>query len=57
MAAAGSYQVTKQDPEELNHVCKVMQDLIRMHDSVFTVSQEGKHERWEEWYYISFTPN
>ena len=36
--AQGGYQVTKQDPEELTAVCRVMEELIRMHDSVFTVS-------------------
>lgn len=35
---AQGYQVTKQDPEELTAVCRVMEELIRMHDSVFTVS-------------------
>ena len=30
--------MTKQDPEELTAVCRVMEELIRMHDSVFTVS-------------------
>jgi len=34
----GDYQVVKQDPEELANVCKVMEDLIRMHISIFTVS-------------------
>ena len=33
-----SYQVTKQDPEELANVCRVMADLITMHNSIFTVS-------------------
>lgn len=32
------FQVQKQDPEELSNVCKVMEDLIRMHISIFTVS-------------------
>jgi hypothetical protein len=32
-----SYQVMKQDPEELTFVCQVMTDLIRMQDSLFTV--------------------
>ena len=32
------FQVQKQDPEELNNVCKVMEDLIRMHLSIFVVS-------------------
>jgi len=36
--APGDYQVVKQDPEELANVCKVMEDLIRMHISIFTVS-------------------
>lgn len=30
--------MVKQDPEELANVCKVMEDLIRMHISIFTVS-------------------
>jgi len=29
--------VQKQDPEELATVCKVMEDLIRMHLSIFNV--------------------
>ena len=32
------YQVVKQDPEELSNVAKVIEDLIRMHKNVFTVS-------------------
>jgi hypothetical protein len=31
------YQVVKQDQEELEAVCKVMEDLIRMHTSIFTI--------------------
>ena len=34
----GSYQVSKQDADELLSVCKVMEDLIRFQDSLFTVS-------------------
>ena len=37
VAAKGDYQVVKQDQEELGNVCKVMEDLIRMHLSIFTV--------------------
>ena len=32
------FQVQKQDPDELNNVCKVMEDLIKMQISIFTVS-------------------
>ena len=34
----GDYQVVKQDQDELVAVCKVMEDLIRMHTSIFLVS-------------------
>ena len=40
------YQVVKQDQEELEAVCKVMEDLIRMHTSIFTVRNS---------YYTNFT--
>jgi len=32
------FQVQKQDPDELSNVCKVMEDLIKMQISIFTVS-------------------
>ena len=37
-AQQGSYQVSKQDADELLSVCKVMEDLIRFQDSLFIVS-------------------
>ena len=34
----GEYQVQRQDPEELAAVCQVVEDLIQMQTSLFTVS-------------------
>jgi hypothetical protein len=34
------YQVVKQDQEELEAVCRVMEDLIRMHASILTIPAE-----------------
>ena len=34
----------KQDPEELNTVCKVVEDLIQMQTSIFVVSNERERE-------------
>ena len=38
----------KQDPEELNTVCKVVEDLIQMQTSIFVVSNERERERERE---------
>jgi hypothetical protein len=40
----GDFQVVKQDQDELVAVCKVMEDLIRMHTSIFLVSYFPKKE-------------
>lgn len=36
-SSKSDYQVIKQDPEELNQVCKVMEDLIRLHLTIFNI--------------------
>jgi hypothetical protein len=36
----GDFQVVKQDQDELVAVCKVMEDLIRMHTSIFLIPAE-----------------
>ena len=43
----------KQDPEELNTVCKVVEDLIQMQTSIFVVSNEREKERGARYILIS----
>lgn len=50
------FQVQKQDPEELLNVCKVMEDLIRMHLSIFMVSEQPVTECLEFHHPSSSTP-